>query len=78
MNGEELGADWTALQPTALQRRRLDTQVFALLDASDTPLAAEWLGLFRAAPFSAAGLVVASTAAIVTAPPLVWLAVAFL
>ena len=46
----------------------------AWLEARDTPLAAEWLGLFRVAPFSAVGLVAVSAVSIATAPPLVWLA----
>ena len=57
MNDEELGAVFTTLQPTVGQRRRIDARVFAWLEARDTPLAAEWLGLFRATPFSASGLV---------------------
>ena len=74
MNDEELGGVWTTFQPTAPQRRRIDARVFASLQARDTPLAAEWLGLFRVAPLSAAGLVAASAISIATAPPLVWLA----
>ena len=76
MNDEELAAVWMTLQPTRRQRRRIDARVEAWLEARDTPLAAEWLGLFRAAPFSAVGLVAVSTVAIATAPPLVWLALA--
>ena len=74
MNDQELDGVWTTLQPTPWQRRRIDARVFAWLEARDTPLAAEWLGLFRVAPFSAFGLVAASAVSIVTAPPLVWFA----
>lgn len=74
MNDEELGGVWTTLQPTVHQRQRIDARVFAWLEARDTPLAAEWLGLFRGAPFSAVGLVAVSAVSIATAPPLVWLA----
>jgi hypothetical protein len=42
--------------------------------ARGTPLAAEWLGLFRLAPFSGTGLVAASAVSIAIAPPLVWFA----
>jgi hypothetical protein len=41
MNDEELGDAWTTLEPTVRRRRRIDARVFAWLDASDTPLAAE-------------------------------------
>jgi hypothetical protein len=74
MNDEELGGVWSTLQPTVRQRRRIDARVFAWLEARDTPLAAEWLGLFRVAPFAAVGLVAVSAVSIATAPPLVWLA----
>jgi hypothetical protein len=74
MNDEELGGVWTTLEPTVRQRQRIDASVFAWLEARDTPLAAEWLGLFRVAPFSAAGLLAVSAISIATAPPLVWLA----
>jgi hypothetical protein len=74
MNDEELAIDWTTLQPTVRQRRRIDAHVFAWLEARDTPLAAEWLGLFRVAPFSAVGLIAVSAVAIATATPLAWLA----
>ena len=78
MNDEQLGAAWTTFQPTASQRRRIDARVSAWLEARDTSLAAEWLGLFKAAPFSAAGLAAASAASIAMAPPFVWLARALL
>jgi hypothetical protein len=78
MNNDDLAAVWTALQPTVHQRRRVDAHVFAWLEARDTPLAAEWLGLFRLAPFSTAGLVAAGAVSIAAAPPLVWFALALL
>ena len=82
MNDEEFGAVWTTLQPTLNQRRRIDGRVFAWLEAHDTPLAAEWLGLFKVAPFSTVGLVTVSAVSIVlsivTTSPLVWLAQALL
>ena len=74
MNDEQLGGVWTTLHPAVGQRRRIDGHVFARLEARETSLAAEWLGLFRAAPLSAVGLVSVSTASIAAATPLVWLA----
>lgn len=74
MNDEELGGAWMTLQPTVQQRRRIDARVFAWLEAREAPLAAEWLELFRVAPFSAAGLVAVSAVSMATATPLVWLA----
>ena len=78
VNDEELGAVWTTLQPTVRQRRHIDARVSAWLDARDTPLAAEWFGLFRAAPLSAIALVAVGAISVVTATPLFWLARALL
>jgi hypothetical protein len=74
MNDDALGHSWTTLEPTGPVRRRIDARVLAWLDARDTPLAAEWLELFRVAPLPAFGLAVAGAVSIVAAPPLVWFA----
>ena len=74
MNDEELGDAWTTLDPTVHRRRRIDAHVFAWLEARETPLAAEWLGLFRVAPFASLGLATVAAVAIVAATPLVWFA----
>jgi hypothetical protein len=73
MNDEEIGGVWITLEPTVHERRRMDARVAAWLDARDTSLASEWLGLFRLAPFSGVGLVTVSAVSIAT-PPIVWLA----
>jgi hypothetical protein len=78
MNDEELAGAWATIEPTVYQRRRIDAHVFAWLEARDTALAAEWLGLLRLAPFSAAGLVAVSAVTVATAPPLMWLALALM
>ena len=74
MNDEELAHAWTALEPAAPQRRRIDARISARLEKHDTPLAAEWLELFRVAPFSALGLATVSAVSVVTATPLAWFA----
>ena len=73
MNDEEIVETWTTLEPTVSQRRRIEARVMDWLDARDTSLAAEWIAVFRIAPFSAVGLIAVSALAIVTAPPLVWI-----
>jgi hypothetical protein len=78
VNDEDFADAWMTLQPTRLQRQRVDARVFAWLEARDTPLAAEWLALFRVAPFSAVGLVAVSAVSVVTATPLLWVARALL
>jgi hypothetical protein len=44
------------------------------LEAHDTSIAAEWLALFRLAPFGAIALVAASAVAIIAVSPLFWFA----
>lgn len=73
MNGEEIVDVWTALEPTSRQHQRIETRVFEWLEASDTSLAAEWIGLFGASPLSTFGLATVSAVAILLAP-LAWLA----
>lgn len=74
MNEEELLGAWTTFERTISQRRRINEQVFTWLEAHDTSLAAEWLGLFKTAPAAALGLATVSGAAIIVATPLLWLA----
>jgi hypothetical protein len=78
MNDEELAGVWATFEPTVRQRRRIEARVLAWLDARDTPLAAEWLGLFKAAPLTTFGLATASAVAIVAVPPLAWFALALM
>ena len=74
MNDDELDGVWTTLQPTVPQRRRIDARVLGWLEARDTTLAGEWVALFRMTPFAAVGLLAVSAVAIVTAPPIFWIA----
>src|SRR5690606_15186704 len=76
MTDAELHQAWTTLEPDGRSRRRIDTQVSAWLDAHDTSLAAEWLGLLRVAPLAGPGLALASAASMSAfiAPALLWLA----
>lgn len=73
MNDEEVVGVWSTLQPTVRQRRRIDARVFAWLEARDTPLAAEWLGLIKVAPFSAVALAAVGAVSIALTTPLFWI-----
>ena len=74
MTENDLGGLWTALEPRAPARQRIDSRVQAWLEARDTSLASEWLALFRFAPISSFGLVAISAVALVTTTPLIWIA----
>jgi hypothetical protein len=78
IDDDYLGDAWTTLEPAAEQRRRMRARVLDWLEARDTSLAAEWLGLFKVAPIATTGLVAASGLSLVTATPVVWLARALL
>ena len=74
MTDQDLSLAWRTLEPTLRQSQRIHARVFERLDARDTPLAVEWLRLFRVAPLSATGLLAMSTASLDTAAPVLWLA----
>lgn len=74
MNDMELTAVWSTLEPSARRRARIETQVFEWIDASETSLFGEWLGLLKVAPL--AGLAYASVGALslLLLSPLGWIA----
>lgn len=72
MTDIEFETAWTALEPTSAQRQRIQSRLTADLEAHDTGLAAEWLGLLRVAPFRTLGLGAVSAVAVAT--PLLWAA----
>jgi len=74
MDDYELERVWTALDPTPDQRRRMRARVSDWIDARDTPLAAEWLGLIKVSPFTSLSLAVVSVLSILAGMPLLWLA----
>lgn len=74
MTDQEWTRNWTALDPTSMQRRRIDSRVFAWLEARETSLAAEWLALFKAAPLPAFGLLSVGAVWVAAATPIVWVA----
>jgi hypothetical protein len=73
MNDQELFEIWTELEPKPDPRRRIDARVFEWLDAHDTTLVAEWLGLFKVSPFTAVGLATVSAVAVLATTPVIWL-----
>jgi hypothetical protein len=78
MNEGELGGNWTTLEPSAAQRRRIEARVRRWLDAHETSLAAEWFGLLKVNPLGR--LIYAAVAAVLVlvATPLSWMALAAL
>jgi hypothetical protein len=78
VNDEDLAAAWLTLDPTAVQRRRIDGRVFGWLEAGDTSLVAEWLALFKRAPLPAFGLLSVGAVWVLAATPVLLVARALL
>jgi hypothetical protein len=74
MNDTELAAAWSALEPSARRRARIETQVFEWLDARETSLLGEWFGLLKVEPLT--GLAYASVGALslLLLSPVGWIA----
>jgi hypothetical protein len=62
MNDTELTAAWSALEPSAQRRARIETGVFEWLEAHEASLLKEWLGLLKLEPL--AGLAYAAVGAV--------------
>ena len=78
MNDTELLNLWSALEPSSRRRARIETRVFEWLEASETSLLGEWLGLLKVEPLEV--LVYASVGALSLAllSPVGWLLSALL
>jgi len=73
MSEEKLSIEWSLLEPTAEQRRKMERRVLTWLEARETSLAAEWLGLVKLQPLEALGYAAASALALVLLTPIGWL-----
>jgi hypothetical protein len=73
MNDTEILGAWTALEPSPRRRARIETRVFEWLEASDTSLAGEWLGLLKIEPVSVLALVPVGALSLILLTPVGWL-----
>ena len=73
MNDTELMNLWSALEPNGRQRARIETRVFDWLEASDTSIASEWLGLLKVEPLSVLAYGVAGAVSLVLLTPIGWM-----
>jgi hypothetical protein len=74
MNEIELAVTWATLEPTPRQRQRIEARVRRWLDARDSSLAAEWLGLLKVNPIAGLGFAAVAASLMLIATPLSWLA----
>jgi hypothetical protein len=62
MNDTDLTRSWALLEPDSRRRGRIETRVFDWIEASETSIAGEWLGLLKLEPLR--GLAFASVGAV--------------
>jgi hypothetical protein len=74
MNDTELMNLWSALEPSGRQRARIETRVFEWLEASETSIAAEWLGLLKVEPLTALAYAAVGGVALFLLTPVGWIA----
>ena len=78
MNDTEIMNLWSALDPSGRQRARIETRVFEWLEASDTSIASEWLGLLKVEPLAALAYASVGTIALLLLTPIGWIAASLL
>ena len=74
MNDAQLMSLWSTLEPNGRQRARIDTRLFERLEASDTSIASEWLGLLKVEPLTALAYASVGAIALLLLTPVGWIA----
>ena len=74
MNDTELMSLWAALEPSTRRRARIETRVFEWLEASETSIAAEWLGLLKVEPLRALAYASVGAVSLFLLTPVGWIA----
>jgi hypothetical protein len=72
MNDTEIMNLWSALEPSTRRRARIETRVFEWLEASETSLAKEWLGLLKVEPLMGLAYASVGALALVLLSPVGW------
>jgi hypothetical protein len=73
MNDTEIGNAWSTLEPDGRRRARIETRVFDWLEAAETSLLAEWLGVLKLEPLTSLAFVAVGAASLVLLTPLGWM-----
>ena len=74
MNDADLMRLWSALEPSTRRRARIETRVFEWLEASETSIAAEWLGLLKLEPLTALAYASIGAVSLFLLTPVGWIA----
>jgi hypothetical protein len=72
MNDTELLNLWASLGPGPRRRARIETRVFEWLEANETSIAAEWLGLLKVEPLTVLAYASAGTLSLALLSPVGW------
>jgi hypothetical protein len=78
MNDAELTHTWSALEPSSRRRARIETRLFEWLEASETSLLGEWLGLLKVEPLTGLAYVSVGALSLVLLTPIGWILSALL
>jgi len=73
MNDMELIGIWSALEPSARRRARIETRLFEWLEANETSLLGEWLGLLKVGPLQGLAYVSVGALSLVFLTPVGWI-----
>lgn len=73
MSEIELAGTWAALEPTQLQRQRIEARVREWVDARESSLTAEWLALLKINPIAGLGFAAVAASLVLIATPLSWM-----
>ena len=73
MNDVELIDTWSTLEPSARRRARIETRLFEWLEASETSLLGEWLGLLKVGPLQGLAYVSVGALSLVLLTPVGWI-----
>jgi hypothetical protein len=73
MSDTEISGAWSALEPSARHRARIETRVFEWLEASETSLFREWFGLLKIEPLAALACVSVGGVGLVMLTPVGWM-----
>ena len=73
MNDMELIGTWSALEPSPRRRARIEKRVLEWLEASETSLAGEWLGLLKVEPLKGLAYVAVGAVSLTLFSPVGWM-----
>lgn len=73
MNEADLAALWSQLGPDARRRARIQLRVFEWLEARETSLAGEWLGLLKVEPVAGFALAAVCAMSLTVLTPVGWI-----